>query len=184
MEVPFLQTKIYGCGFYSLANLFNEEKFLEFIVPNWGSSTECLNRALRSMADREILPYFWVNTLFCVNSSLPVQNRFLDSALFDVDEKSIEEFKDNPNFRAYLLTVKGALFHQIAVVQNYHKDIFYVFDSLHKEVKELSRAELIFQYWIVEILKFESEEIMQSWKVGCEQLSLFFNYSAFPHIKQ
>lgn len=177
MEILFKQEQKYGCAHYALANFLNEPKVLEFIKPGYGSQLEDLNECLRA-----VQPGFWFSTLVSLISSLPVQNRFIDVALFSLEHVQ-EEFK-GAFFRPFLCSIKNAVFHHaILVVQDCKTETLSVFDSLKSEVKVFTPEQFVLNYWVVEICELNSEITRESCKIGSEQLSLFFKYENFPHLK-
>lgn len=179
MKVPFRQTTPYGCGHYTLANLFNDERFLGFVTPYAPSDTYQMSRLT------EDLYGMWLRTIFCVNTSLPIQNRFIDVDLFDMNFQNLDYDFRRTHFRPFLMTIKGnVLFHLILVCHNLINDMFYVVDSLNEDIKVMKKEEFVYLYYVVEVFVFENKEIVDSCATGSPgQLELYMNYNILSHLK-
>lgn len=177
MKIPFKQKTGFGCGLYSLSNLFNDPKYIEYIKEE-ASFTHELNKVLEE-------DELWLTTIFCVQDYCLVQNRLIDVSLFDVVGVGImpEHLKEN-YFRPYLivLNIMGN-FHLIAVAHCLKTDNFFIIDSLDEEIREVSKGDFVLKNNIIEVLIFENKEIKESCKIGKNANALLFNYKHFQHLR-
>lgn len=174
MQVPFLQNTKSGCGSYSLANLFNNIKFIEGIEnQSRGENVADLNKQLSTIySDLYIEPYFHTNT------HLKHYPRLTDIALFDLYwDKVTEENKKN-QARPFLFTIKSKSekFHCILVVHNLEDNLFYIVDSLAPEIIKMPIQELINQYYIVAV------NIFCLWDAPDEERDIFIFKKHFSHL--
>lgn len=145
--VPFKQTKPYGCGHYSLANLYNEEKYLDEIVAGRGEKLYHLSESLAKYES-----HMTIESYFLCNSQIKIQNRFIDKSLFAFADLK-EEAKNM--CRPFLFTVVGStLNHCILVLHDMWNDDFYVVDSLHDYVQVYKADELLEAYYVVGVSTF------------------------------
>jgi hypothetical protein len=181
MEIIHKQTKRYGCSIYTLANLFNEPKFLDYIVEDQGGFVEYMNRAVR-----ELFPGYWLSALFVTRSYNEVQNRFYDVNALRIDTENITEKVKQNGFRAFIMSVKYPFVHHAILVVHCFKDgLLYVFNSLREQSEVYSMEEFVLKFWVCEIYEFESEELRAACTWGAPPQTLFFKYDSdlFKHLK-
>lgn len=181
MKVPFRQLKSYGCGHYTLANLFNEESYLQDIQEGVASYTHSLNRSLEKRGE----PYF-LATILCTQSALPLHNRIIDVEIFTYNEEAIKMNGLQETFRPLFVVVKlSVLHHLILVCQSYLDGMLYVVDSLREEVEVMTPEQLLLKYSVQEIMIFSTDqiEIHNSKCNEGEEQSLYCHYENFEHLK-
>lgn len=146
-KLPFHQTKTYGCGSYSLANLFNRSCYLDNIEDG-GESQFMLNEKLEKHKENGM----FLQTLVLTSPRLEY-SRIKDKTLFDCH--------DMPNgyFSPYLMISYHPgtnVFHYSAICHLYEKDLFFVMDSRKTEIQIFTREQLFEVFWIVGIEYFNS----------------------------
>lgn len=181
MKVPFRQLKGWGCGHYSLANLFNDVRFYDDIEAELGSFIYDMNKSLLYY-DYEM----WLDATIALNPKADLQNRFIDSSIFRVnyDKLTIEQIESF--FIPYLVTIYKPLLnicHLISVAQNLKDKHFYVIDSMKEEVEKIPIDMFLLKYHVCEVFIFINEEVRQSHRRGEETLAIYFNYNDFTHLK-
>lgn len=179
MKICFKQPKRYGCSFFALANFFNDEKYLEYIIEDRGGFLEQNNRAVR-----ENFPGHWLTTYVAVHSGLAVQNRFIDVSFFEVDRTVLPEEIIENNFRPFFVTIKKAVVHHaVLLIQRLKDGQLFLFDSLKDQPEEHSPETFVLSYWVTEIHLIENEELAELCTWGSPAMFLSFNYNAYPHLK-
>lgn len=173
LKVPFRQTTKSGCGSHSIANLLNDERFLEGCEDlKYGEGVSDLNKKLQSLT-----PEFFIDVVFSSPSEMKAQpNKLIDKLVFEVLwDRLTEDHKAN-YARPFLLTVKGIRFHCILVLHNLKNDLYYVVDSLRQDIRIMVIEELVSSYHITVV------SYVCSWKMEEEDKSVFFHKDYLTHI--
>lgn len=154
MKVPFQQTTKSGCGSYSLANLFNNNVFINDVDKlEVGETTARLNEKIKSLGDI----YCWLETLFCTQTHLTKHpTRLLDSTLFDIHWEKVSGYEKEAFAKPYFATIKrtDTINHCILFLQVYKTNQLHVVDSLEEQIKIFTIDEFINEYYILEVLHF------------------------------
>lgn len=173
-KVPFRQLKRYGCGMYCLANLFNETKFLNYIIEDVGQGVYELNKAMSVE-----VPELYIGSVFLTSSQMKIQNRLFDPSIFEVESNDMV-FIDN-GFRPILVTIAKPILHYILCLQVFSSDTIYVVDSLKEYISVYTSSELLLKYNVVGIdMLFQVEE--KSMFGAQEQLITYFDKRHSPHL--
>jgi hypothetical protein len=175
-RVPFIQTRKAGCASYSLANLFNDRRFLE--------GTEDLERGewVRDLALKmmKFKPELMIDTIFCTSSHFTKQaNRLIDPLLFDILWDTVDEVAKEEQARPLLVTFMrpSGICHCILVVHNLKDNLLYVFDSRIDHAHRFEIGEFISLYHILQIEHFVLTE-------GKDEHGIFLHKSYFRHLFQ
>ena len=150
-KIPFIQSTKNGCGSISLANIFNDERYL----PDYKDPKEerfvDLNRKLMRHD-----PHIYVEPVYLTCGELEVGNRLLAPAVLDLNWAEMEPEMKETQCMPLLLTIrhKSGLYHAIGIVINFKNKMFYVLDSLQIYVQRLTVNELISNYHIVSVSRF------------------------------
>lgn len=178
MKIKFQQSTFSGCGFYALANIFDDARFIDGVseLKN-GQTISDLNKRIASIdAD------FFLEAYFLSNEALTKTGPFLkESKLFEVKFNDTEEGRETKETacRAFLLSIKGAIrFHCILAILNFKDDKFYIYDSLKKQRMICTPDELIENYKIIEV------DLFKRWSVSDANPNdaLIFFKRALPHL--
>lgn len=152
--VPFKQTTKSGCGSITIANLFNEPRFMEGIESlECGESIYMLNKKLAGITDG-----FYIDVLMCTPIGLEIQNRVLEEKVFTIKTEEagadiLEHF-----FRAYFVVIKNPyLSHAILVLQNFKNGKYYVVDGRADKIVPISLTTLINNYHITLVATFNHD---------------------------
>jgi hypothetical protein len=142
-KIPFRQTTQFGCGSYTLANLFNEKEFIAKLPTEDGEALVDLNKKL-SEGGLSIYP------LFLTKLEFRVGNRF--------DKANVSFFSDkmegmDSGLVPYLISFarpSGAL-HYLGLIRNLATGKWYVVDSCEEEVFEVEILWFIKNYHIISV---------------------------------
>lgn len=149
-KIPFRQTTQFGCGSYTLANIFDDKGFIAEIPEHDGETVTDLNVKLA-----KFYPGICIEFIFLTNFTFKVNNRFdkANVALF----LEIYDKKENPELKAgalpFLVTIarpNGAL-HYIGLIQDIATGKWHVVDSCEEEVIEVEILWFIKNYHIVSV---------------------------------
>lgn len=150
-KIPFRQTTQFGCGLYTLSNLFNREEFIADIPKDDGNFIAEINNALAVME-----PDLFIDPLFLTNATFKVGNRF-DKAnvflFFDIlEDKEAIKAGVMPFFISFARP-NGAL-HYIALLTDIATGKWYVVDSCEEEVFEVELLWFLKNYHVISVSYF------------------------------
>lgn len=175
MKVPFKQETKSGCGYYCLANLLNDERYLRDVADlERGQGVAQLNRRLAEY-DKEL----FLETVFAAPSEMKSQPaKLIDPLVFMIIwDKLLPEHKED-FIRPFIISVRmlTGRFHAILVLHDFKLDQYHVVDSLCQEVKTMSLGRLMSDYWITTV------EYFCRWDIDNEDPSILINKSVLNHL--
>lgn len=153
MIVPFRQHTISGCASYTLANLFNDERYLRGVQDlKVGERTVDMNRKLEKYH-----PEYYIGELFVTSSTFTKQhNRLIDplAFMYDPEETTAEQVETWARPLPIIFKRPTGMCHCILALHNLKDDLIYVFDSQHYEREIMDKFAFIENYHIIEVLSF------------------------------
>lgn len=172
-KVPFIQRTKSGCGSYSLANLFNDERFIKGVEDlHHGEGVADMNKKLS-----KIEPDFYIDVLYQTCYEFDEKtNKLTDSIALKVKYEEMTEEMKCDFARPFFFTVKRSLYHCILVIHNFKNDLYYVVDSLDSHVLQFTLEELMKRYHIIAV------ELLCNWNMNGSDRSIFINKNRLNHI--
>jgi hypothetical protein len=175
MKVKFKQDTLSGCGSYSLANLFNDERFLEGIKDlKVGERMVDLNKKMD-----KFFPEGYIDTLFLTQSQFTQQpSRLADPLVFEMKWEDVKDWQKEIWARPFLVTFKRTKdkCHCILVILNLKNNLLYVVDSLKEDIQKFEVQNFINQYHIISVENFGL------WDMERPEDSMFIYKNHFPHL--
>jgi hypothetical protein len=174
MKVPFQQNTISGCGSYSLANLFNDERFLEGVNDlKVGETAAGLNKKMERYH-----PNAYLTTIFQTSTHFKLQeNKLIDPVLFGIEWDKVKAKEKETWARPLLVTFKRTAerFHCVLVIHNLKDNLLYLVDSLTDEILKYAIEDFIELFHIISVEQFAM------WDTDPE-LTMFIIKPAFYHL--
>ena len=166
--IPFRQVTQFGCGSYSLANLFNESLFIAKLPHEEGENIADLNCKLECR-EHEL----YIDPIFMTSASLRRNNQLhVDDVdlliISDIPAKEIEEKELVGVFLISFARANGAI-HWVVVLSDLKSGRYYIVDSVEPDVIECDLLWLIRNYQIVSVSVFRQREAKS--KAECIMLS-------------
>lgn len=127
-KVPFVQTGPSGCVSYSVANFFNDNRFIQETDYPKGEISASINKKMQLYKED-----LFIETMYATNSYLSKSpNRLTDSGLFDMLWDKIPPEEKERQAVPYLFAFMrpSGKAHCILVVHNLKDNLFYVYDSI------------------------------------------------------
>jgi hypothetical protein len=175
MKIQFQQKTISGCGSYSLANLYNDDRFLEGVKDlRVGETVVGLNKKMEKYQ-----PNAYITTIFQTSTHFTRQaDKLIDPVLFGIEWEKVGRVEKETWARPLLVTYKRTIerFHCVLVIQNLKDNLLYLFDSLQEEVIKYTIDDFITLYNI------NSVEQFAMWEMEHPEHSMFIIKSAFKHL--
>lgn len=153
-QIKHQQNTVSGCASYSVANLFDDTRFIEDVAGlKFGETTADINRKLQ-----QFMPEVYLTTIFCTNSQFTRNhNRLLDPMAFDMKWETVPEEEMATQARPLLVSFyrpNSGMVHCILVLQEFSTKIMHVVDPMDHHIKEMTIDELLHTYHIVEVCVF------------------------------
>lgn len=153
LKVKYRQPSKFGCGSYSLANLFDNPDFIEIIPEKYGERVADLNRKMDEYA-----PELFINTMYMTNIHLPQRNKLIMSQknLFSYDEGSIDAEALKTVAKPFLMIFARGnnQLHTVGLVHDLKTKKYYLVDSCEVDVLEFTLPQLMANYRIVTLAQF------------------------------
>lgn len=153
LKVKYRQHSKFGCGSYSLANLFDNPDFIEIIPEKNGERIADLNRKMD-----EYEPALFVNTMYMTNIHLPQRNKLIMSQkdLFSYNDDSIYEEEKKTLARPFLMVFARGnnQLHTVGLVHDLKTKKYYLVDSCEVDVLDFTLIQLMNNYRIVTLAQF------------------------------
>lgn len=177
--VPFQQSTPAGCVSLSLANIFNNARFIEGIE-NLKRGERCIDANLKLM---KFEPYCYLEPVFVTNH-LAAYPRLLDPLIIEhkirAEEPNITEEHMMPFIMSIFKPADDRMpfdrYHSVAVFQDMGSEFYYVVDSLQIRVKKMYVTQLIAYHHIISIESFGM------WEHPDPSNTMFIHKSALTHI--
>ena len=176
-ETPFKQTKPFGCEHYTLANFFNDERYLKDIIPNAASYHFMLYESLQKYN-----PEIFLDSTFLSNRSfdwMPEQmqcNKIFEFLNYD------KEVMENL-CAAYFMVIKrnaASLFHAVLVIRPLNEDYVYMVDSMRDYIIKIKTEVFYLDYDVIEVCNFQDKQHTETdiYKPG----TTLFNRNQLKHL--
>lgn len=158
MQIPFRQNTPSGCGYYCLANFFNNASYIEGVESlTKGQHDEDLNERMRKYD-----PDFYLSSIFVTQLSFTKQsNRLVDDMVFGMQYDKMDDDIRKNYLRPFIVTVKNIVhFHSVLLVHDFQDHAFYLFDSKNdKPITYTNINDFINDRPITEVKLFASRQI-------------------------
>jgi len=151
--IKYRQQQWWGCGSFSLANLFDDHRFLEDLPTGHGERTPDLNRKMAKFQRA-----LFIDNIFLTNfnlkegSRLSWANRELLMTPRQGLTKEMKEVLCVPYMVAFSRANGGA--HNILVLHNLKDNLYYLVDSCKPEVERMTIRQMISKLPIVAVAVF------------------------------
>ena len=175
MEVKYRQQQVWGCGSFSLANLFDDHRFVEELPIEHGERTPDLNRKMAKF-QRAI----FIDNIFLTNMHLKTGTRLTygNRSLLMINRQGLtKEMKETlcvPYMAAFARNATGS--HNVLVLHNLKDNKYYMVDSCVSHVLKFELKDLIQLYHIVAV------SVFRYWKHPDIGNMLLAPKSELPHI--
>lgn len=149
IKVPYRQTGKYGCGSYSLANLFSNPDITE------GVMTEEEVLANLNFKLQEHQSQYFVDPLVIASLDMAMFHRIKTPEVI-LQDYGIEQEMANELCVPFLVTILRAntALHMMLVVRNLKNDVLHVVDSCSENIVEFTVGDFMHFYHIVGIMRF------------------------------
>lgn len=174
-RIPFRQSTMSGCGSLSLANLFNDKRFIEGIEDlKVGERTVDLNRKMD-----KYFPAGYIDTLYSTCSGFTMQaNRLIDPIIFGIEWEQCEPEQKEGWAKPHLVVIKRTPIrcHCILVVQNLKDSLLYVVDSLKEYIEKYTIEDFLKWYHVLVV------EVFGLWEMENPENTMFIIKEHYPHL--
>lgn len=150
-NIPFRQGNDKGCGYYTLANLFNEKEFIEGVDLNKHSRIEWLNARMRAVDFG-----LFIDPVFMTNAHLPVGNRLTktQSYIFELAKPDPGDTTAG-EIAPFVLCIHGnGVNHYVGMLFDLKTELCFIIDSCKDEVIACGVPWLMKHYWILSVSVF------------------------------
>lgn len=152
MNTPYRQYSAFGCGSYTLANIFKDGRFIEEVPVGQGERVADLNKKMDLYQ-----PEMFVNCMYMTNFNLPNGNRLraINRALFSYEGEVTKEQK-NKLARPFVISFarpNGQL-HSVGLIHDLKTRLYYMVDSCEPLILQGTLLKFIKDYHIVGVSQF------------------------------
>lgn len=150
LKVKYRQYTKFGCGSFTLANIFDDHRFVLDIPAAQGERVADLNRKMNKYHRAlVIVPMFFTSPF------LKSANRLRDPAIFGYEGEIPDEYRETMA-RPLLLTFAkhNKELHTVALIHNLRNGFYYLVDSGTENVYVASIEDILKGYNVVQLSQF------------------------------